>query len=110
MKSSRTASSYEDMDVEEEPEVLRHGAREVRGIWQLDLLASPEVAAAVTKALKEARRPRVHFQVGETRSGETIEVQQAEASSDEDESIEEVVQRLYDWSSGETAAMSEDRS
>ncbi|KAI1665231.1 hypothetical protein L13192_10172 [Pyrenophora tritici-repentis] len=27
MKSSRTASSYEDMDVEEEPEVLRHRAQ-----------------------------------------------------------------------------------
>ncbi|KAK1918286.1 hypothetical protein P3342_001203 [Pyrenophora teres f. teres] len=186
MKSSRTASSYEDMDVEEEPEVLRHRARveiddsqvpetqvqrrldtpmsngtrkrdsrsvtvdhdiipalapvpraprasasvtipttedlaamarntaptvlakamlnqEVRGIRQLDLLASPEVAAAVTKALEEARRPRVHFQVGETRLGETMEVQQAEASSDEDELIEEAVQRLYDWGSGETS-------
>ncbi|KAL7780528.1 hypothetical protein CFE70_010552 [Pyrenophora teres f. teres 0-1] len=193
MKSSRTASSYEDMDVEEEPEVLRHGARveiddsqvpetqvqrhldtpmsngtrerdsrnvtvdhdiipapapvpraprasasvtipttedlaamarntaptvlakamlnqEVRGIRQLDLLASPEVAAAVTKALEEARRPRVHFQVGETRSGETMEVQQAEASSDEDESIEEAVQRLYDWSSGETCVIETESS
>ncbi|KAK1913065.1 hypothetical protein P3342_005001 [Pyrenophora teres f. teres] len=79
--------------------------QEVRGIRQLDLLASPEVAAAVTKALEEARRPRVHFQVGETRSGETMEVQQAEASSDEDESIEEAVQRLYDWGSGETCVI-----
>ncbi|KAL7771315.1 hypothetical protein CFE70_001258 [Pyrenophora teres f. teres 0-1] len=78
--------------------------QEVRGIRQLNLLASPEVAAAVTKALEEARRPRVHFQVGETRLGETMEVQQVEASSDEDKSIEEVVQRLYNWSSGETEA------
>ncbi|EFQ92421.1 hypothetical protein PTT_10483 [Pyrenophora teres f. teres 0-1] len=33
-----------------------------------------------------------------------MEVQQVEASSDEDKSIEEVVQRLYNWSSGETEA------
>ncbi|EFQ86668.1 hypothetical protein PTT_18030 [Pyrenophora teres f. teres 0-1] len=52
--------------------------QKVRRIRQLDLLASPKVATAVTKALEEAQ------------------VQQAEASSDEDESIEEAVQRLYD--------------
>ncbi|KAF7452269.1 hypothetical protein PtrM4_128070 [Pyrenophora tritici-repentis] len=201
MKSSRTASSYEDMDVEEEPEVLRHRAQveiddsqvpetqvqqrldtpisngtrerdsrsatvdhdvipapapvpkasrafapvtipttedlaamaqntaptvlakamlnqEVRGIRQLDLLASPEVAAAVTKALEEARRPRVHFQVDETRSGETMEIQQAnnnksddeKADSDEDGSIEEAVQRLYDWGSGDTCVVETESS
>ncbi|KAI1668234.1 hypothetical protein L13192_07370 [Pyrenophora tritici-repentis] len=92
--------------------------QEVRGIRQLDLLASPEVAAAVTKALEEARRPRVHFQVDETRSGETMEIQQAnnnksddeKADSDEDGSIEEAVQRLYDWGSGDTCVVETESS
>jgi hypothetical protein len=73
--------------------------QEVRGLRQVDLLATPAVAAAITRALEAARRTSVRFQDSEHPSGETMSAEIRPKQMDEDSSVAESLAQLYDWGS-----------
>ena len=84
-------------------------SQEVRGIRQVDLLGTPELATALSKVIEDARKPKVRFQDLERPSGESMAVTAAQG---EGETLSEAVQQLYDWGtesdSGETFAIGSD--
>ena len=81
--------------------------QEVRGLRQVDLLGTPEVAAAISKAIEDARETRVRFRSPDRRSGETMSIR--ETPEGESISTAQALQRMYDWGSstdsGETHAI-----
>jgi hypothetical protein len=81
--------------------------QEVRGIRQLDLLNTPDLAAVFSKVIEEARKPKVRFQDSEHRSGEAMTVV---TSPEEGElSLDDSLQQIFEWGSGETFVVESDQ-
>lgn len=100
-----TASDLAAMARNTSPNVIAQAMlnQEVRGLRQMDLLATPAVAAAINKALEEARKPVVRFQEPDPVSGETMVVERQDVH---DMPRPKDLRQMYEWgsqgSSGET--------
>lgn len=86
--------------------------QEVRGLRQVDLLATPAVAAVIARAMELARKPTVEFKESEKGSGETMSVEEPKESHCKELLREDIdLQRMFEWgsqsSSGETCMIGE---